>query len=62
MLPLLLMAFAGPPLQAPWSCGDSFLVSQGMRLPNLDWDDPRRMVNRKAALPSMYLKASSRPS
>lgn len=29
MLPLLLLAFAGPPLQAPWSCGESFLVSQG---------------------------------
>lgn len=29
ILPMVLLAMAGPPLQAPWPCGDSFLVSQG---------------------------------
>lgn len=31
----------------------SFLVSLGFLYPNLDWEDPRRMKNRKATLPSL---------
>ncbi len=32
----------------------SFLVSLGFQYPNLDWEDPRRMRNRKAILPSLF--------
>ncbi len=32
----------------------SFLVSLGFQYPNLDWEDPRRMQNRKAILPSLF--------
>lgn len=31
----------------------SFLVSLSFLYPNLDWEDPRRMRNRKAALPAL---------
>ena len=31
----------------------SFLVSLGFQYPNLDWEDPRRMQNRKAILPAL---------
>lgn len=31
----------------------SYLVSLSFLYPNLDWDDPRRMRNRKAGLPSL---------
>jgi len=31
----------------------AFLVSVGFLYPNLEWDDPRRMTNRKASLPSL---------
>lgn len=31
----------------------SYLVSVGFLYPNLDWDDPRRMINRKSGLPAL---------
>lgn len=31
----------------------SFLVSLGFLYPKLDWEDPRRMTNRKAGIPSL---------
>ncbi len=31
----------------------SYLVSLGFIYPNFEWDDPRRMVNRKASLPAI---------
>ena len=31
----------------------SFLVSIGFLYPKFDWDDPRRMVNRRSALPAL---------
>ena len=31
----------------------AFLVSVGFQYPNLEWDDPRRMSNRKAGLPML---------
>jgi ABC-2 type transport system permease protein len=31
----------------------SYLVSVGFLYPNLEWDDPRRMISRKAGLPAL---------
>jgi hypothetical protein len=31
----------------------AYLVAIGILYPNLEWDDPRRMTNRKASLPSL---------